>query len=68
MINSPNASAMSQDWDFAILMPSGGVAPTLCAQLFGTLKSFACLVPSDLVNWIAVTATASRDEQLSQLV
>ena len=68
MVNSPNASAMSQDWDFAILMPSGGVAPTLCAQLFGTLKSFACLVPSDLVNWIAVTATASRDEQLSQLV
>jgi hypothetical protein len=68
MVNSPSHNAMSQDWDFAILMPSGGMAPGICAQLFQTQKKFACLVPSDLVNWIALEKSTERNEQMARSI
>ena len=39
-------------WDLAVLKPSGGDAPGVCAELLRRTQPFAILVPSDLVMWV----------------
>ena len=55
-------------WDHALLAPPPDTASLLCADLFATGKPFACLVPSDLVNWIAVGRSRVADSALQAKV
>lgn len=58
---APKPSSMSAQWEVAIIAPSAERAPVVCAQLFGTGRPFACLVPSELVSWIP-SAGSNKDE------
>ena len=40
-------------WDFAIVAPSSDRSTQVCGALLMTGKPFACLVPHDLINYIA---------------
>ena len=50
-----------KDFDFAIVAPVAAKAPLVCAELFRQDKPFACLVPSDLVQWVGVTSGGKDD-------
>lgn len=56
------ASVRSQSkhaWDAALVQPRAEISPAVCARLLRNGRPFACLVPSDLVQW---TPLASDDE------
>ena len=52
-----------QRWELALVAPVAEEASVVCRQLFDTGRDFACLVPSDLVNWIALGSGRVADEK-----
>ena len=54
---APTPKAYGSEWDMAILMPSGDLAPLVCSALLKLGRPFACMVPSDLVPWIPIAPT-----------
>ena len=56
---STEAAISSNDWHGAIILPSGEAAPGVCANLLQTNKPFACLCPSDLVDWVPLADCTS---------
>ena len=65
---SPTGNNFDQNYDFAIISPSGGRAPSVCEKLFRSGKKFACLVPSDLVSWIPYSNLQGKDETIYQML
>ena len=59
--SAPNKASYSAEWDMAVLIPSGDRAPSVCESLLKSGKPFACLVPSDLVSWIALDMKQQRN-------
>ena len=55
-------------WDCALLAPPPESASTVCRALIATGKPFACLVPSDLVNWVAVGASRLADVAIQRKI
>jgi hypothetical protein len=65
---SPKESMYESGWDAAILAPSAERAPQVCARLFNIGRPFACLVTSDLVDWISVDSDSKIDSGLKERV
>jgi hypothetical protein len=51
---TPAGEPEKSEWTLAIVQPAVEVSPLVCRSLFETGKPFACLVSSDLVDWIAI--------------
>ena len=54
--------------DFVILAPVAEKAPLHCRELIVKGVPFACLVPSDLVNWISVGLQGKVDSKVQEVV
>ena len=65
---APRSAAYDIDWDFAVVAATGERAPVVCADLFATCKKFACLVPTDLVNYVPLAKQDVVDEALVGMV
>ena len=55
-------------YDLALLAPAASQAPLCCKQVLERGTPGVCLVPSDLVNWVAVGAARQADEKIQQKV
>ena len=65
---APKSMVRDDRWELALVAPAAEDAPVVCKALFEQARPFACLVPSDLVNWIALGAGRVADESVQKQV
>ena len=69
MLDAASVSRVDRnEYSFALLMPVADKVTQICESLLKKGKPFACLIPSDLVHYIARRRDKTNDPQLELLV
>ena len=51
---NPDVASLARAWAFAVIVPSAIKSPEICASLLTTRRSFACLIPLDLLAVVSI--------------
>jgi hypothetical protein len=66
LCKAPKQENIIAEWDYAIVAPASDRSTQVCGALLKTGKPFACLVPHDLVNYVAIVARNAAAAALLQ--